>query len=162
MGTDSIYCYEGVGIPFGGYVNDLLLWQRFNKAWLAAIQTSPRIRAQEKLYFRAKICKDENDLEGTVLDPFTYHFFGQSDNAWVCVPEDAFGGKASYPTAGKARWVREMEERVCDTRECWEAMQLVVELSPIATLSIRERCSGQRILAPQDRANMDNGNDSLN
>ena len=77
---------------------DLLLWQRVNKTWQAAIQRSPRI--QEKLYFKVESCKDEDDEQRAVLNPFMDVFLHQEcSNIWHWIAKDAFDGKASYPTA---------------------------------------------------------------
>lgn len=81
---------------------DLLLWQRVNKTWQAAIQRSPRI--QEKLYFRAKPCKDEDDEQRAVLNPFMDLFLDQgrfTTSYWIA--KHAFDGKASCPTASWQR-----------------------------------------------------------
>ena len=77
---------------------DLLLWQRVNKTWQAAIQRSPQF--QEKLYFRDKICEDENIQDRTVLNPFMNKLFiRKSFHSWLFMAEGAFSGKASCPTA---------------------------------------------------------------
>lgn len=87
---------------------DLLLWQRVNRTWQAAIQRSPPI--QEKLFFKVKPCKNKDEKKRAVLNPFMDLFLihGSSTcSAWPyytdcgirVVADDAFGGKASYPTA---------------------------------------------------------------
>ena len=89
---------------------DVLLWQGVNKTWQAAFQRSPRI--QEKLFIKAETCKDEDEEEQAVLNPFMnlflfYNSFGTcsfsknafGEKATCSFSQNAFGGKASYPTA---------------------------------------------------------------
>ena len=100
---------------------DLLLWQRVNKTWQAAIQRSSRL--QEKLFFKVKICKNENEEKRAVLNPFMDLFLAQSSPSgyWDWIPGDAFCGKASYR---KASWrkmlitnpaITELEVFVCES-----------------------------------------------
>ena len=69
--------------------------------WLATIQRSPRI--QEKLFFRARPCKNAYEQENAVLKPFMdYVFFKdyRSRPTSLCpIANDVFDGKVSYPTA---------------------------------------------------------------
>lgn len=80
---------------------DLLLWQRVNTKWHATIQRSPRI--QEKLFFRARPCKNAHEQKHAVLNPFMDLFFVKdyrSRPTSLCpIANDVFDGKASYPTA---------------------------------------------------------------
>ncbi len=77
--------------------HDLLLWQRVNKTWQAAIQRSPRI--QEKLFFKIRPCKDEHEEESVVWNPITEIFFERNHCDQPVIAEDTFNGKGSYPTA---------------------------------------------------------------
>ena len=105
--------------------HDLLLWQRVNKTWQAAIQRSPRI--QEKLFFNIRPCKDEHEEESAVLNPFTELFFKFNELGDKFIAEDAFDGRASYPTASWKQmsltspaiteiyvWVHKNEHVMCD------------------------------------------------
>ena len=76
---------------------DVLLWQGVNKTWQAAIQRSPRI--QGKLFFKARTCKDEDEEERAVLNPFIDLFLIFNCFGTWSFSKNAFGGKASYPTA---------------------------------------------------------------
>ena len=92
---------------------DLLLWQRVNKAWQAAIRRSPRI--QERLFFRIRetckevydsksreivlvknTCKTVFDKNCVVWNPFLRFFARVGGHSFS---GHAFDGKASYPTA---------------------------------------------------------------
>ena len=81
---------------------DLLLWQRVNKSWQAAIERSPRF--QEKLFFRIretrKTVSDENCV---VWNPFLKFFAHGSIDGWHLFFDDAFDGKASHPSASWRR-----------------------------------------------------------
>lgn len=77
--------------------NDLFLWQRVNETWQAAIQTSPRL--QEKLSIGIRVCKDEDEQRSAVWTPFMELFIEYHKSDYHFISEDAFGGKASYPTA---------------------------------------------------------------
>ena len=79
---------------------DLLLWQRVNKAWQATIQRSPRF--QERLFFRTKeTWKTMPNRAFLVKNPFLERF--ENTSGWVTTchfSHDAFDGKkASHPTA---------------------------------------------------------------
>ena len=85
---------------------DLLLWQRVNKAWQAAIQRSPRV--QERLFFRIKeICKKVFDIKTctwfgrkyVVANPFLNFFALTTLESRHIFINSAFDGKASHPTA---------------------------------------------------------------
>lgn len=80
---------------------DVLLWQRVSKTWQAAIQTSSPF--QEKLCFRAKPCKNENDQKRAVWNLFIDLFCREVHNCttWCCrlIASKAFRGRADYPTA---------------------------------------------------------------
>ena len=75
---------------------DLLLWQRVNKTWHAAIQQSPRIL--EKLHFRNQPCKDKHEQKSVSWNPLM-ESFSRTLSIYSCeVPKDAFAN-ACYPTA---------------------------------------------------------------
>ena len=77
---------------------DLLLWQRVNKAWQAAIQGSLRI--QERLFFRIReTCETVPHKRVVVANPFLNFFAHKSSEADYFFLDDAFEGKASHPTA---------------------------------------------------------------
>lgn len=76
---------------------DLLIWQRVNKAWQEAIQKSPRI--QETLFLTVKACKDVCDDEPAVLNPFMDVFSEHKNEDFWLFPCHAFMGKASCLTA---------------------------------------------------------------
>ena len=77
---------------------DLLLWQRVNKAWQAAIQRSPRI--QERLFFRiGETCKTVSRKTVVFANPFLKFFAHESTEFRHNFLDDAFDGKASHPTA---------------------------------------------------------------
>ena len=78
---------------------DLLLWQRVNKAWQAAIRSSPRI--QERLFFRVReICERVFDKQAVVANPFVKFFAHKSGGIAYLFSDDAFDGKkASHPAA---------------------------------------------------------------
>ena len=77
---------------------DLLLWQRVNNAWRAAIQKSPRI--QERLFFRIReIYETVSHEEVVVANPFLEFFAEKCGEATYFFSDDAFDGKASHPTA---------------------------------------------------------------
>ena len=85
---------------------DILLWQRVNKAWQAAIQRSPRI--QERLFFRIKeTCKrafDKKtcprfDRDRVVANPFLKFFASRRRETQHIFYDGTFDGKASHPTA---------------------------------------------------------------
>lgn len=76
---------------------DLLIWQRVNKAWQEAIQKSPRI--QETLFLTVKACKDVCDDEPAVLNPFMDVFSEHKNEDFWLFPCHAFTGKASCLTA---------------------------------------------------------------
>ena len=76
---------------------DLLLWQRVNKTWHAALQQSPRI--QEKLHFRIRPCKDKYEQKSVIWNPLM-ESLSCTLSMYSCeVPKDAFGANAYYPTA---------------------------------------------------------------
>ena len=76
---------------------DLLIWQRVNKSWQAAIQRSPRI--QETLFLKVKTCKEVCDDERAVLNPFMEVFAKHMNKDYWLFTTHAFTGKASCPTA---------------------------------------------------------------
>ena len=82
---------------------NLLLWQRVNKAWQAAIQRSPRI--QERLFFRiSETRKTVFVKKSVVANPFLKFFTNQDEEALFYFFSDhtfdhAVNGKASLPTA---------------------------------------------------------------
>ena len=78
---------------------DVLLWQRVNKMWQAAIKTSPRI--QEKLFFRIEPCKDKHEQDNVIWNPFIASFLVEEINSGCCrgIGQHAFDGKISFPTA---------------------------------------------------------------
>ncbi|CAF9911865.1 hypothetical protein IMSHALPRED_010601 [Imshaugia aleurites] len=78
---------------------DVLLWQRVSKTWHAMIQESPRL--QEKLFFKVRPCKNENEQYDAAWNPFTELFFTQRaiGLAVSFIARGAFSGKANYPTA---------------------------------------------------------------
>lgn len=71
---------------------DLLIWQRVNKTWQAAIQRSSRI--QEKLFFKVRPCEDEYEFEDAVFNPFMNRFLVRRR-----APKKSFIEKASHATA---------------------------------------------------------------
>ena len=77
---------------------DLLLWQRVNKAWQAAIRSSPRI--QEKLFFRVrKLCNTAFDEKCMIENPYLKSFAHERGFMYLFF-DDAFDRKkASHPTA---------------------------------------------------------------
>lgn len=82
-------------------LQDLLLWQRVNKAWQTTIQNSPRI--QEKLFFRAKTCGKAYEETSALINPFMDLFFETESGVPLSLPliatKQAFNGKLSYKTA---------------------------------------------------------------
>ena len=78
---------------------DLLLWQRVNKSWQAAIKTSPRI--QEKLFFRIEPCKHKYEQNHAMWNPFIESFLEAHMDSGCCyeIDPEAFDGRRSYPTA---------------------------------------------------------------
>ena len=76
---------------------DLLLWQRVNKIWRAAIQGSPLI--QEKLSFRVNVCKDEHEVDRALWNPLFHFSRLLPSQSQIYINDQAFDGKADYPTA---------------------------------------------------------------
>ena len=86
---------------------DVLLWQRVNKTWHAIIQKSTLL--QEKLYFRIKPCKNVTEQHDAIWNPFTELLFARDSRDYspymfrLPIGNDAFSGKANYPTASWKR-----------------------------------------------------------
>ena len=78
---------------------DVLLWQRVNKTWQTAIKTAPRI--QEKLFFKIEPCKDKNELDHAIWNPFIKSSEVKVINTECCrgTGRLTINGKSSYPTA---------------------------------------------------------------
>ena len=83
---------------------DVLLWQRVNHKWHAVIQKSTSL--QEKLYFCIKPCKDQIEQHDAAWNPFTELLISRNYSPDMCcfsIGNDAFSGKANYPTASWKR-----------------------------------------------------------
>ena len=102
---------------------DLLMWQRVNRLWRAAIQRSPRI--QEKLFLRSPSDGDSR-RQHVIQNPFLDLFVERSTFGNILLVEHLLKEKARHP---EALWrqmfittpaIVELEIRVTGSRVEWE------------------------------------------